>query len=246
MTRWTLGPKFSAYLGLNFKLMRAFYGMELFIAVVYGTLYTRTYDQDLSQYLWLFLLLCLAAFISHAPYMFKESISDDSAMFYTSIPVTSFETVMAKQLAVTAGVLIPFIILGSLLFVGFAFSEEKWHIFVNLMWGLGFTRQNMTAGLLLVIWLTAVLGFVLGGISLLAFFLGDHFSGSRKKMLMLVLILFFEAVLLAAAAGLLWIIWMVSLLPVLVRLLLMMAAAVVLSVVLVRLNVAVLETWYAI
>ena len=246
MTKWTLGPKFSAYLGLIFMLMSTLYGMELCITLLYGTLYTRSYDRDLSQYLWLFLLLCLAAFISHAPYMFRQSLSEDSAMFFTSIPVTSFETVMAKQLAVTAGVLIPFIVLGSLLFVGFSFSEEKWRIFVNLMWGLGFTRQNMTAGLLLIIWLTVIVGFVMGGISLLAFFLGDHFSGSRKKLLMWVLILFFEAVLLAAAAGLLLLIWLVGVLPVLVRLLLIMAAAIVLSVVLVRLNLVALEKWYCI
>ncbi len=245
MTRWTLGPKFSAYLGLNFELMRGTYTWYFLYCLLYGAVYAKANYADYLSFLWLFLAASLALLTRWAPDLMKETITDHSAMFYVSIPVTSFETVLAKMVSVALGAWIPLIALGNLFLIAFYFSEEKWRSFVTQMWNLGFTRQNLLPGLLLIIWGLAVLGLVLGGISLLAWFLGNRL-GSGKKWTTWILYIFLELVLLAAAAGLLWLIWLASVLPVLVRLLLMMAAAVVLSVVLVRLNVAVLEKWYAI
>ena len=245
MTKWTLGPKFSSYLSLNFKLMKGAYGNFLLYSILLGAFYARAYVHNMLQYLWLFLLMCLALLISWIPILFKQSISDDSAMLYTSIPVTSFETVVAKTIAAAVGAWIPLIILGNLFLIGFFFSEEKWRIFATLMWNLGFTRQNLLPGMLLIIWIIAALGTVLGGAALQAWLWVNRISG-KKKWKQWILYAVCMAVMLATLAGLLWFIWLAVFLPVIVRLLVMLATAGGLSVVLIRLNMAVLEKWYCI
>lgn len=245
MSKWTLGPKFSSYLGLNFGLMKGDYVFCLIYGILYGALNAQASQRDMIQFLWIFLIFALGPLLSWVPRLLKESISDDSALFYVSIPVTSFETVMAKILAAAAGVWIPLLVLGFPFLLGFYFSEEKWRIFVTQMWNLGFTRQNLLPGLLLIIWGVVVLGLAVGGAALLSWFLSKRFCKTRERLGWIVYILF-AAVMLAAMMGLLYLIWMASVLPVLVRLLLMMAAAMGLAVVLIRLNVEVLEKWYCI
>lgn len=245
MNRWTLGPRFSAYLSLNYRTIKSAYIGAAIYCMLYGALYARTYFHDLIQFLWLFLGFSLAASLIGGQQLFKEYISDDSAMFYNSIPVTAFENVMAKTIVMGTSAWIPLIIIGNLFLVGFFFSEEKWLIFVTQMWNLGFTRQNLLASLLLLLWIMAVLGFVLGGASLLAWLLVNR-TLQRKKLFMSVVYVLLTAVMLAAAAGLLWLVWLMAFVPVLVRLLLIMAAAIAMSVLLVRLNLAALEKWYCI
>ncbi len=245
MTKWTLGPRFAAYLSLNFKLMRGCYTYSLIYGLLYGAIYAGEINRDMMQFLWIFLALALGVLIGYVPGLLKESISDDSAMFYVSIPVTSFETVMAKILAAAAGGWISLIILGNLFLVGFYFSEEKWRIFVTQMWNLGFTRQNLLPSLLLILWVIVILGIAIGGAALLGWFLGKRFCKKKDRLIWAVYILL-TAAMLAAMAGILWIIWLAAFLPVLVRLLIIMAVSIGLAVLLIRLNVAALEKWYSI
>lgn len=245
MNRWTLGPRFAAYLSLNFNLMKGCYIYSLIYGLLYGAMYAGKINRDMMPFLWMLLALSLGPLLGYVPRLLKESISDDSAMFYVSIPVTSFETVMAKILAAAAGVWMPLIILGNLFMVGFYFSEEKWRIFVTQMWNLGFTRQNLLPALLLILWVIVILGIAIGGASLLSWFLGKRCCKKKDRLIWVVYILL-TAVMLAVMAGILWLIWLASFLPVLVRLLLIMTAAMGLSMLLVRLNVAALEKWYSI
>ncbi len=245
MTKWTLGPKFAPYLSLNFKLMSGEYKSSLIYGLLYGAIYAGVSNRDMLLFLWIFLILALGSLIGYAPRLLKESISDDSAMFYVSIPVTSFETVMAKILAAAAGVWIPLIILGNLFMVGLCFSEEKWRIFVTQLWNMGFTRQNLLPALLLIIWGIVILGIAIGGAALFSWFLGKRFCKKKERLIWAVYILL-TAVMLVAMAGILWLIWIALFLPVMVRLIIIMAAAIGLSVLFVRLNVAALEKWYCI
>ncbi|MBR4862911.1 MAG: hypothetical protein IKU09_12000 [Firmicutes bacterium] len=245
MNRWTLGPRFSAYLSLNFKLMSGSYTYSLIYGLLYGAMYAGIINRDMMPFLWMLLALSLGPLLGYVPRLLKESISDDSAMFYVSIPVTSFETVMAKILAAAAGVWMPLIILGNLFMVGFYFSEEKWRIFVTRMWNLGFTRENLLPALLLIIWVIVILGIAIGGAALLSWFLGKRFCKKKERLIWVVYILL-TAGMMSVMAGILWLIWLASFLPVLVRLLLIMTAVMGLSMLLVRLNVAALEKWYCI
>ena len=245
MNRWTLGPRFSAYLSLNFKLMSGSYTYSLIYGLLYGAMFAGKINRDMMPFLWMLLAFSLAPLLGYVPRLLKESISDDSAMFYVSIPVTSFETVTAKILAAAAGVWIPLITLGNLFMVGFYFSEEKCRIFVTQLWNMGFTRQNLLPALLLVIWVIVILGIAIGGAALFSWFLGKRFCKKKERLIWAVYILL-TAVMLAAMAGILWIIWIASFLPVMVRLIMIMAAAIGLSVLFVRLNVTALEKWYSI
>lgn len=245
MSKWTLGTKFDPYLSLNFKLMSGEYTCSLIYGLLYGAMYAGESNRNMLLFLWLFLILALGSLVGYVPRLLKVSISDDSAMFYVSIPVTSFETVMAKILAAAAGVWVPLIILGNLFMAGLCFYEEKWRIFVTQLWNLGFTRQNLLPSLLLIIWVIVLLGIAIGGAALLSWFLGERFCKKKDRLIWVVYILL-TASMLVAMAGILWVIWLIAALPVLVRLLIIMAAVIGLSVMFVRLNVAALEKWHCI
>lgn len=245
MRKWSLGPRFAAYLSLNFNLMKGDYTFALLYGILYGALNAQASQRDMIQFLWIFLIFALGPLLSWIPGLLKESISDDSALFYVSIPVSSFETVMAKIIAAAAGVWIPLLVLGFPFLIGFYVSEEKWRIFVTLMWNLGFTRETLLSGLLLIIWSMVILGFAVGGAALLSWLLSKRFCKMRNRFAWVVYISL-AAMMLAALAGLLYLIWLIAALPVLVRLLMMMAAAMGVSVVLIRLNIAALEKWYCI
>lgn len=241
---WSFGPKFSEYLSLNFKMISYFYGVTLAYTLCYGALYAREYDKDLMQYLWLFLMIVLINLVGWTPKFFRESAYDGGAALYASIPVSSFETVMARMIASAMGVLIALITLGMLMLFGLYYSDEKWIIFVSMMWSLGFSRTTLTAGLVFGIWIIAALAFVSGGISLFAFAAAHHFAGSRFWLQWLIAIPA-TVLMLAVGCGVLVLIWMARFLPVMARLIIMLAVCLVMIYSLIRLNLAALEKWYS-
>lgn len=246
MRNWTLSAKFPDYLGLNFKVMSYLYGVELLYSLIYGATLAMDSQAKLSRFLLYFLVMAAASLIGYVPKLFRESLYDSSAMLYLSLPLSPFETVLAKILAVTVDFLIPLIVYGYLFLVTLLESEASWLHLVNIMYGLGFTRKTFTAGVILAIWDGAVLCFAGGGIALLAYAVGVRYRGGLWNWKLWLIFFLLMGLMLAAAAGILWLLWMVTALPPLVRLLLMMAVGVGLSVLLIWLNMAALEKWYCI
>ena len=247
MKNCQLGPKFSVYLDLNFKIVGSELGWLVFYSLLYGVMgVVQLQVSDVKNLILYFSFGFLWVLIRCMPKLCKESMYDGQAMLFQSVPVTSFETVLAKMLIGCAAFMIPLLIYGIQFIAAVAWHEEIWDYFYSYFSEQGFDDAQMIAGAFISVWIMGLIAFAVSGICLMAFAVGNHFRGRSNRWKKWVIMLLAAAVQLAAAVGLLWLIWLVGVLPVLVRLLLIMAAAIVLSVVLVRLNVAVLETWYAI
>lgn len=248
--RWKLGPKFEAYLGLHFRIMYQFYGMVLLYALFYGAyiaMDVRTSaGPELENFFLYLLMFAVAELVGWYPRLCKESLYDSGAMLYMSIPVTSFETVLAKVIAGAVGFLIPMLVLGFYLFISLLESESAFLKTATFLRGWGFTSETMTAGTLLAVWVIAVLCVGAAAAALLAFAIGNRYRGRFSRWLKWIISVAVMLLLFALAGGALWLVWLMAFVPVLVRLLLIMAASVGLSVLLVRLNLAALEKWYCI
>ncbi len=244
--KWTLGPKFNDYLHMNVKLVRREYFLILAYSALWGYDGAAGHGGWIQDFIIAFLLLALLFLLFAVPKLCQESLYHRGAVLFQSVPVSSFETVLAKSIAGALGFQIPVLVLSFMLLGAVTNSEDKWYALYNSLMDLGFQRDNLIAGMILAMWTAAVLAFVVSGSSLLAFTIGNRFSGRSSRWLKWIISIASMLLLFALAGGALWLVWLMTFVPVLVRLLLIMAAAIVLSVVLVRLNVAVLETWYAI
>ena len=87
--KWCVGPKFNEYLNLNFHMVAGYY---VFMAVL--SLVT------LGMFAYLLLIPALTKICSTTLY-------HKQACLYQSVPVSSFETILAKSLVGTVGFLIP-------------------------------------------------------------------------------------------------------------------------------------------
>lgn len=244
--KWTLGPKFNDYLNLNMKLVRREYVLILGYSVLWGFNSATGHGVLMWDYMADFLIITLLFLLFAVPKLCQESLYHKGAVLFQSVPVSSFETVLAKSIAGALGFQIPVLVLSFMLLGAVTNSEDKWYALYNSLMDLGFQRDNLIAGMILTMWTAAVLAFVVSGSSLLAFTIGNRFSGRSSRWLKWIISVAVMLLLFALAGGALWLVWLMTFMPVLVRLLLIMAATIVLSVVLVRLNVTVLEKWYAI
>lgn len=93
-------------------------------------------------------------------------------------------------------------------------SEDKWYALYNSLMDLGFQRDNLIAGMILTMWTAAVLAFVVSGSSLLAFTIGNRFSGRSSRWLKWIISVAVMLLLFALAGGALWLVWLMTFMPV--------------------------------
>lgn len=247
MRQWQLGTKFSAYLNMNFKIVSGELGFLVFYSFLYGIMGVMRMELEDMLNFW----LCtgfsfLWVLVKCIPKLCKDSMYDSQAMLFQSVPVSEFETVMAKMLIGCTAFMIPLFVEGILLLAGVTYNEDIWDLVYGFLQDQGFAADSLPVSAFLVIWVIAVLAFAVSGICLLAFAAGHHFRGRSSRLQKWVIILILSAVMLAAVTGLLWLTWTVGNVPAVMRLVFIMMVSAGLSVLLVRANLAVLEKWYCI
>ena len=167
-------------------------------------------------------------------------------MLFQSVPVSEFETILAKTLAGTLGFVITLVCYGAVLAVSISSDEALWRNFYGILRDAGFSEGQMAAAAFLSGWCGLLLGFFASGICLLGCAASHRWSRGRNRVVKLVMNLAVTSVMLVAAAGILWLIWLPSAVPAMVRLILIIAVCGALSAALVRANLAALEKWYCV
>ena len=247
MSRWQIGPKFSAYLNLNLGLVKSELGIIIFYSLLYGYIGIGTLQRgNLSSAIGYLALSYFVIAGNCIPKLHKDSMYSGQAILFQSVPVSEFETILAKTIAGTVGFVITMVCYGLIFIVSIASGEELWRTFYEMMQDVGFSEGQMAAAAFLSGWCGLILAFCASGICLLGCAAAHRWTRRWNRFVKLVANLAATAIMLAAAAGLIWLIWLPATVPAMVRLILIMAVGMALSVVLIRLNLTVLEKWYCI
>ena len=143
--KWTLGPKFNDYLNLNMKLVRREYVLILGYSVLWGFNSATGHGVLMWDYMADFLIITLLFLLFAVPKLCQESLYHRGAVLFQSVPVSSFETVLAKSIAGALGFQIPVLVLSFMLLGAVTNSEDKWYALYNSLMDLGFQRDNLIA-----------------------------------------------------------------------------------------------------
>ncbi len=159
--KWTAGPKFNAYLTMNFHLVAPQYVFSLVLSCV---------GLGIAGYLLL---------ISALSKLYSQTLYHKQACLYQSVPVSSFETVFVKTVVGAVGFLIP--AAGTMglnmlqsLFDGSRIELYEWIKEMGLM-------LYIPAGAVLYMLSLLATSFLLCGIVLFGVAVGNRFRENRDK-----------------------------------------------------------------
>lgn len=247
MSRWQIGPKFSAYLNMNLGLIKAELGFIIFYSLMYGYMGIGTLQRgNLSSAILYLAFSYIYIAINCVPKLYRDSMYSGQAMLFQSVPVSEFETILAKTLAGTVGFVIALMCYGAVFTATLGSNETLWRQIYGSAIEAGFSEGQMAAAAFLSGWCGLLLGFCASGICLLGCAVSHRWSRGQNRVVKLVMNLVVTSMMLAAAAGILWLIWLPAAVPAMVRLTLIMAFGAGLSMMLIRANLAALEKWYSI
>lgn len=108
--KWTLGPKFNDYLHMNVKLVRREYFLILAYSALWGYDGAAGHGVLMWDYMADFLIITLLFLLFAVPKLCQESLYHRGAVLFQSVPVSSFETVLAKSIAGALGFQIPVLV----------------------------------------------------------------------------------------------------------------------------------------
>ena len=247
MSRWQIGPKFSAYLNMNLGLVKAELGFIIFYSLMYGYMGIGTLQRgNLSSAILYLTFSYIYIAINCVPKLYKDSLYSGQAMLFQSVPVSEFEIILAKTLAGTVGFVIALVCYGVVFTATLGSNEPLWRQIYGGAIEAGFSEGQMAAAAFLSGWCGLLLGFAASGICLFGCAAGHRLCRRWNRFAKLIATLLITSVMLAAVAGLIWLIWLPVAVPAMIRLIFIMAVCGALSVLLVRANLAAMEKWYCI
>ena len=159
--KWRVGPKFNEYLNLNFHMVAGYYVFMVVLSLV-----------TLGMFAYLLLIPALTKICSTTLY-------HKQACLYQSVPVSSFETILAKSLVGTLGFLIPGVMSIGVDLVLSLVSEQRFEFYEQLK-GDGMLLHAETGVVLYMLSLLAT-GFLLCGIALFGVAVGNRMRENRDK-----------------------------------------------------------------
>lgn len=159
--RWTLGPKFNEYLNMNFKLVYRY---------IWGMLALSCLGLGIANYLLLIPVLTK---------LYSQTLYQKQACLYQSVPVSSFETVLAKTAVGVICFLMPTVVSLPVSGLKSLLNNTQFEIYEQLeLTGL-IARGETDMGLYILRMVT--LAFLICGIALFGVSVGNRVRGNRDK-----------------------------------------------------------------
>ena len=233
--KWGIGPKFHEYLNLNFRMVTPQYVFIALLSVV---------GLGAAGYLILFSALAK---------LYSTTLYHRQACLYQSVPVSSFETVLAKTAVGTCGFLLP--VLGTAaaeLVLSFLSSmssmssgQNPQFAFYDRLGSMGLAL-HMEVGVVLYFLAPVMQGILICGIALFALAVGNRVRENRDKKPNVTTALLVAAGLLALCYGVSWVLDQMTFLTPLAMQLAGLALETAGAAFMFWLNVRALECWYSI
>lgn len=173
-----LGEKFDQYLAMNFRMVRMdFLGVALMTAVAVMAISPYQSVLDMTVYL----LLVLSPWGRGMAKLFSQTLYEDQAYLYQSVPVSALGTALGKMVVGTVGLFIPGLLTGvaGVLFIS-PERQDGYRLYTMLL-DLGLLPEQMAGGLVLIIWNVALLCVVVCGIVFLGVSIGNQVRENREK-----------------------------------------------------------------
>ena len=224
--KWTMGPKFKEYLNMNFGLVYRYYWLMLVLSCL---------GLGIANYVFL---------IPTLTKLYSQTLYHKQACLYQSVPVSSFETVLAKTVVGAVGFFVPMVVSLPVSGLKSLLNDTQFEV-CELLEFTGLIAQRETGMVMSVLSLVAS-AFLICGIALFGVAVGNRVRGNREKKPNAVTAVLVIGGMLLILYGITWIMEQIQFSSPLLREILGFAGSTIGAVCLFWLNVRALDKWYSI
>ena len=224
--KWTMGPKFKEYLNMNFGLVYRYYWLMLVLSCL---------GLGIANYVLL---------IPTLTKLYSQTLYHKQACLYQSVPVSSFETVLAKTVVGAVGFFVPMVVSLPVSGLKSLLNDTQFEVY-ELLEFTGVIAQGETGMVMSVLSLVAS-AFLICGIALFGVAVGNRARGNREKKPNTATAVLVIGVMLLVLYGITWIMEQIQFASPLLREILELAGSTIGAGLMFWLNVRALDKWYSI